>query len=58
MGWDYDAFLQDNYEESCGEENEEESIDADDAPEEEDTEDVLDNMNRRMEAFAIGAGDI
>lgn len=58
MGLDYDAYLQRQYEESCGEENEEESIDADDATEEEDTEDVLDNMNRRMESFAISAGDL
>lgn len=58
MGFDYDLYLQNQYEESCGEENEDESIDADDAPEEEDTEDVLDNMNRRMESFAISAGDL
>lgn len=56
MGFDYDLYLQNQYEESCV--DEEDDIDADDAPEDEDTEDVLDNMNRRMEAFAIGAGDL
>lgn len=55
MGFDYDAYLQGRYEDSC---EEEETVDVDDAPEDEDTEDVLDNMNRRMEAFAIGAGDL
>ena len=54
MAWDYDAFLQDQYEDSCGEE---EIIDNDE-PEEEDTEDVVDAFNRRQESMAIGAGDL
>lgn len=56
MPWDYDAFLQDRYEDSCGEEEENGILD--DGPEEEDTEDVLDAFNRKQESMAIGAGDL
>ena len=55
MPWDYDAFLQDQYEDSCGEE---ENGILDDEPEEEDTEDVVDAFNRRQESMAISAGDL
>lgn len=51
MGFDYDAYLQDRYEDSC----EELELERDD---DDRTEDVLDNMNRRMESFAISAGDL
>ena len=56
MPWDYDAWLINQYEHSCGE-DEEEELD-DDAPEEEDTEDVLEAFNRKQESMAISAGDL
>lgn len=56
MPLDYDAWLINQYEHSCGE-DEEEFIDNDE-PEEEDTEDVLDAFNRRQESMAISDGTL
>lgn len=56
MSFDCDAWLINQYEHSCGE-DEEEELD-DDAPEEEDTEDVVDAFNRRQESMAISDGTL
>lgn len=57
MSFDYDAWLFNQYEDSCVEEEEENGI-LDDAPEEEDTEDVLDAFNRKQESMAISEGTL
>lgn len=58
MGFDYDAYLQDRYEDSCEELELERDADGEEDDDDDRTEDVLDNMNRRMEAFAIASGDL
>lgn len=58
MGFDYDAYLQDQYEESCEELELERDADVEEDDDDDRTEDVLDNMNRRMESFAIASGDL
>lgn len=55
MPWDYDAYLQDQYEESCGNEDESE-LDEDDGPEEMDPDEINDLFNERQEAEAIAYG--
>ena len=55
MSFDYDAWLFNQYEDSCGEE---ENGILDDEPEEEDTEDVLDSFNRKQESMAISDGTL
>lgn len=55
MSLDYDAWLINQYDHSCGEEEEE---DLDDEPEEDDTEDVVDAFNRRQESMAISDGTL
>lgn len=56
MSFDYDAWLFNQYEDSCG--KEEENGFLDDEPEEEDTEDVLDAFNRKQESMAISDGTL
>lgn len=61
MGFDYDAYLQDRYEDSCGEEEENGILDdepEEEDTEEEDTEDVVDAFNRRQESMAISDGTL
>lgn len=55
MSFNYDAWLINQCEHSCGEDEEEE---LDDEPEEEDTEDVVDAFKRRQESMAISDGTL